>query len=619
MIDRWIRQRGSSQVKYEYVTALPIYEALHVASTLLFLWGTYNVLWKRFGERKSDSSRQRAAWFTSKAIFFVICLVSVLYLVFYFAFSLAWVKYGNLVPVVHFATRGSSFEMAMVVLVWIASLAMLGVYAYFGRWERETQCPERWYLWCALTMLFARSMAEMAAVLKVHTEKPPEFCLENNIGSGNTVCVPSFGTPQYITPSTANTNMASIDIPYGLFSILFLVAMWLAARETTGGYDKDGNQQQLVMSEIRSVVLLKLQERTNQRRKKSPPFREIMDEIEEDLDRSLEFGPLARSLATVSPQYKRQAALACIQELRDKYEAASPRYGTEDIPGQRLGYNPQLPSLGPTTLNAGPGGLGSIRGDNDNVSVQGSSLWAEPSIRTRPEAQRPRYHPAPSSYSVQELEVPGQPLSHQSSQIEMVPAETTPYYPPPPMPAQTQQRPLGRAASMGRLDPIPPPGFTSPELKNQGVGYDAYNSVHSMSHDAIPAVTVVPNKFSTAQIPTMPLAAASQGYRTADMPRPAALRSQGARGFAPGPSKVQHMSRPMDMGGGRSVSDPVVLTPFLARADLAGVPGGPPPAVDDRGGGDGVTTSWSRDEQRMRGVDEEDGLGRYYSAGGRGQ
>ncbi|KAK4640959.1 hypothetical protein QC761_608170 [Podospora bellae-mahoneyi] len=618
MIDRWMRQSGNSQVKYEYVTARPIYDVFHVTSTLLLVWGTYNVLWKRFGDRKPDSSRQRVWWFVSKSVFFVISLVSVLYLVFYFAFSLVWVKYESLVPVVHFAARGSSFEIATVVLVWVASMAMLGVYRFFGSWGHEKHSAERWYLWGALAMFFARSLAEVAVVLKAQTEKPPQLCLENHIGSGDTVCVPSFGTPQYIPPSTGDSNMAAIDIPYGLFSILFLVAMWLTARETTGGYDQEGNQQQLVMSDIRSAVLQKLQERTNQRRKKSPPFREIMDEIEEDLDKSLESGPLARSLATVSPQYKRQAALACIQELRDKYEGAKPRYGTEDPPGHRLAYNPQLPSLGPSsaTLTPGAGGLGSVRGHDDEVSVHGSSLWAEASIRTPPETQRPRYHPAPSSYSVQELEVPNQPLSHQSSQIDMVPAETTPYYPSPPMPAQAQQRPLGRAASMGRLDPIPPPGFTSPELWSHGAGYDAYNPVHSMSQDAIPPVPVVPGQFPATNVPGIPLAAASQGYRTAAMPRPAALRSQAARGVAPGPSMVQQMSRPMDMGGGRSVSDPVVLTPFLARAEIAGVSGGPPPVADGKGGGNAMGTSWMRDEERARGRVDDDGLGRYYSASG---
>lgn len=137
MIDRWMRQSGNSQVKYEYVTARPIYDVLHVTSTLLLLWGTYNVLWKRFGDRKPDSSRQRVWWFVSKSVFFVISLVSVLYLVFYFAFSLVWVKYESLVPVVHFAARGSSFEIATVVLVWVASMAMLGVYRFFGSWGHE--------------------------------------------------------------------------------------------------------------------------------------------------------------------------------------------------------------------------------------------------------------------------------------------------------------------------------------------------------------------------------------------------------------------------------------------------------------------------------------------------
>ncbi|KAK0726570.1 hypothetical protein B0T21DRAFT_413895 [Apiosordaria backusii] len=622
MIDRWMRQSGRNQVKYEYIAAQPIYEMLHVASTLLLLWGTYNVSWKRFEERHSDSSRQRVWWFVSKAIFFVICVISVLYLVFYFAFSLAWVKYGSLVPVAHFATRGSSFEIATVVLIWIASMAMLAVYTFFGWWASQSHVTERSYMWGALAMFFARSLAEMAVVLKAQTEKPPQVCRENETGSRDTVCLPSFGTPLYVPPSTPEANMAAIDIPYGLFSILFLVAMWLVARETTGTYDEDGHQQKLVMSEIRSVVLQKLEERTNQRRKKSPPFEEIMDEIEEDLDKSLESGPLARSLATISPQYKKQAALACIQELREKYLAARPRYGTEDPPGHRLAYNSQLPSLGPSsaTLTPGPraiGSVGSVQGYDDQSSVQGSSLWAEPSIRMPPEAQRPRYQPAPSSYSVQELEAPEHSLSHQSSQIDMVPAETTPNYPPSVMPAQAQQRPLGRAASMGRLDPIPPPGFSSPELRGQEAIYDSYNPVHSMSQDAIPPVPIIPTQFPTSQGPSIPLAAASQGYRAAAMPSPAVLRSQAARGFAPGPSMAQQMSRPVEIagrerGGGRSVSDPV-LTPVLARVDLAAVSGGtPPPVVGDQGRGNGMGA------QQIGSVSSDDGMGRYYSAGERG-
>ncbi|KAK4173160.1 hypothetical protein QBC36DRAFT_195311 [Triangularia setosa] len=616
MTDRWMRQSGHSQVKYEYITARPVYEVLRVASTLLLLWGTYNVAWKRFGDRKSDSPRQRVWWFVSNAIFSVICLISVFYLVFYFAFSLSWVKYGSLVPVAHFAERGSSFEIAMAVLVWIASMAMLGVYKFFGWWAHQSHSTESWYLWGALTMFFARSLAEMAVVLKAHTEKPPQFCLENDTGSRDTVCLLSFGTPQYTPPSTAEINMAGIDIPYGLFSILFLVAMWLAARETTGAYDEGGNQQKLVMSEIRSVVLQKLEQRTNRRRKKSPAFTEIIDEIQEDLDKSLQSGPLTKSLATVSPQYKRQAALACIQDLRDNYEAARPRYGTEDPPGHRLAYNSQLPSLGPSspTLTPGPGATGvagSVQGYDNESSVHGSSLWAEPSIRTSPETQRPHYHPAPPPHSVQELEAPEQSLSHQSSQIDMVPAETTAYYPAPLMPTQAQQRHLVRAASMGRLDPIPPPGFTSPELRSQGAVYDAYNPMNSMSLDAIPPVRMIPSQFPTSGGPSTPLAAASEGYRAAAMPRPAVLRSRAARGSAPGLSMAQ-MARPLDIGGGRSVSDPV-LTPFLARADIAAVPGGPPPVMVGHGGGNGTGAVWSAEEQQIRGVSSDDGLGRYYS------
>ncbi|KAK4198216.1 hypothetical protein QBC40DRAFT_298614 [Triangularia verruculosa] len=182
----------------------------------------------------------------------------------------------------------------------------------------------------------------------------------------------------------------------------------------------------------------------------------------------------------------------------------------------------------------------------------------------------------------------------------MVPAETTAYYPVPPVPTQPQQRPLGRAASMGRLDPIPPPDFTSSELRSGGVAYEAYNPVHSMSQDAIPPVPRVSIQFppSSSRISSMPLAAASQGYRAAAMPRPAVLRSQAARGYVPGSSMAQRVSRPLDRetGGARSVSDSV-LTPFLARADLAVVPGEPPPVMAGRGGGSGMEASWLMEEQ----------------------
>lgn len=95
-------------VPFGYILLAPISEIFRVASTILFLSGTFRVVWKEVnkGERK--------AWrIAGKIASFFSVLPTLFYIILYIALAACWLRMTSLNTIADIASRKIQFQIAM--------------------------------------------------------------------------------------------------------------------------------------------------------------------------------------------------------------------------------------------------------------------------------------------------------------------------------------------------------------------------------------------------------------------------------------------------------------------------------------------------------------------------
>lgn len=116
VIDRWLRYRGYT-VKTHYILLQPLAEPLRVASSLLLLSGTFNVIWRR------KSHREHRTWVLfNKILFLAVAVASFFYLLLFLAVAACWLDFTSLNTIMDLAGRRNQFELSSAVLFTVYSL-----------------------------------------------------------------------------------------------------------------------------------------------------------------------------------------------------------------------------------------------------------------------------------------------------------------------------------------------------------------------------------------------------------------------------------------------------------------------------------------------------------------
>lgn len=130
VVDRWIHYDGRA-VGYGYILLIPIWEFFYVGSTIFILWGTYTIVWKELRERFSGLTRshQIAWWFVGNFALFILCMVSLFYVILFIALASIWLKFSSLNAIDDVATKRNGFEIAMHAFFFVFSLITSGAAA----------------------------------------------------------------------------------------------------------------------------------------------------------------------------------------------------------------------------------------------------------------------------------------------------------------------------------------------------------------------------------------------------------------------------------------------------------------------------------------------------------
>lgn len=116
VIDRWLHFDTCSVV-YGYILLAPFWEAFHLCSTMLVIWGTYAILWR---EIRASSERRRRSWWWVSAKFglFLVFLVSFFQWLLGFSLAVVWMRFYSLNVIADVSGKWLHFELATTGLVF---------------------------------------------------------------------------------------------------------------------------------------------------------------------------------------------------------------------------------------------------------------------------------------------------------------------------------------------------------------------------------------------------------------------------------------------------------------------------------------------------------------------
>ncbi|KAH9884835.1 hypothetical protein F4778DRAFT_521682 [Xylariomycetidae sp. FL2044] len=295
LIDRWLHY-SQRPVKFGYVLVTPIWECFRIASTIIFLWGTYQVVWKELEDR-FNRKQQNMWWMAARFAIFVVGLVSVYYFTLNVALAIIWLDFRSLNSIADVATKRAQFEVSMAVFFFVFSLltvaAATATILYRGRQLDGAVRKTRVLLWLATIFLFARSATQMGCILNAYNTSRLRIDLQ-----------------------------PADDISFGLLTFLYVGTSYLVASNVSATFDRGSRDVRLVESDIRKYILERLEDLTNGGRAKSPPFRELLDEVEV-VRFVVANGPLS-STATMSPETKQLAAIQFIDRLKRDFGKLDP-------------------------------------------------------------------------------------------------------------------------------------------------------------------------------------------------------------------------------------------------------------------------------------------------------
>jgi hypothetical protein len=103
-------------VPYGYILIYPVSEILRVVSTILFLWGTYRIVWRELQSRFDSEKDRWLWWLAAKVTIFIVTGVASFYLILYLGLAIAWLQFLSLNATADIASRRTQFEVAMTAM-----------------------------------------------------------------------------------------------------------------------------------------------------------------------------------------------------------------------------------------------------------------------------------------------------------------------------------------------------------------------------------------------------------------------------------------------------------------------------------------------------------------------
>ncbi|KAK8001101.1 hypothetical protein PG991_013323 [Apiospora marii] len=257
-VDRWLHYMRNP-VSFSYVLIYPFIDIFSVSSSVLLLWGTFQITWVELVNRV-DLKRQGKWWrVAAQCAIFIVSLVSMYYLTLLFALAIVWVRFVSLNTIADIATKRTHFEIAKGSMNFAFCAMVLGASSltFLARAKRkEGKYPISRILtaWLATLFIFLRSFIELILILMVYD-------------------------PRVTRADLGLTR----DIYYGLLTVLYLLLIYSMTKVISRPYDPSSPQARLIEGLLRRHVLEKLASETNNGFDQAPRFDLILEHVGKDL------------------------------------------------------------------------------------------------------------------------------------------------------------------------------------------------------------------------------------------------------------------------------------------------------------------------------------------------
>lgn len=117
-------------------------------------------------------------------------------------------------------------------------------------------------------------------------------------------------------------------VSYGLLTFMALAMMCIMAGQVSSTYDSGDRDFRRVASDIRSHILTQLMNNTNHGRQQSPPFEDLLRDVQNNLDYILTNGAQC-SQSTAPIVNKQRSAAQVLQQLRKDFGQLDPKEGVD--------------------------------------------------------------------------------------------------------------------------------------------------------------------------------------------------------------------------------------------------------------------------------------------------
>lgn len=276
--------------------------------------------------------------------------------------------------------------------------------------------------------------------------------------------------------NTRQDTLLFKDVSEGLVSVLYFSVMAWLAWDITSGKVQEHSITRPVKGEVRKYILDELNDGTSHGRTLAPPFREVLDKTERNLDEVLEM-----SFETLNTPREEQRKLArqYIRFLRNKFGTLNPREGRffSSIENRNI-------SAITNFTESAFGNLGRRSASNGGGTSPASTLNASRTQRHARQPSNPRLSPIHDDVPLEHVHVRRTRPSSRSTyapvpQSDTQSINTMPLFPPParnygPESGALSPQPTGTRPAVRPVGSMPYPS-TNP--------YNAYNPVPGHDRD----------------------------------------------------------------------------------------------------------------------------------------
>jgi len=309
--DRWMHYENIA-VAFNYVVFEPVAEAGRVVSTLLLLWGAWDVIWKEHSIRYGPKAKA-AWWFLAKFAIFVVILVSSYYVALHLALAVVWVRFLKLNVIDDVATKRNHFKIATS-----AGFLGLSLVVLFGALHNFIQTRK------------ANGRGANRRVNSLHLNASLTIlifpCLQSRLPLGlgalflTIRCVLEFTLNIFYSSHKLRPKTVYIvfDIGYGLLSTLFLVCMALFAHIVADKSRRGGHNHLQIEANVRLYIINKLRSLTNNGHQNTPEMRTVLNQIDAEIPGHL--GEFMKGTDGVSEATALKVASDVVKSLRPKQD-----------------------------------------------------------------------------------------------------------------------------------------------------------------------------------------------------------------------------------------------------------------------------------------------------------